>query len=339
METYSFKTEEFLPEELFAKITDIRVEMPEIIEAEAKARKKRAKLTRDGKLTILAADHPARAITKSGDDPLIMGNRFEYLGRILRVITSPEFDGVMGTPDILEDLLIVNYLIKEKGGESFLDEKVMLGCMNRGGLKGAEFEMDDKMTAFTPESIHNLRLDGAKLMVRFDLTNPGSLNTMFYCAEAVNELNALGIPAFIEPLPVTSGDYKVKKEAAEITKIVGIASAIGASSSLTWLKIPYCENYEIVSRATTCPILMLGGESRGDPRPILEEFAKGMKAGPNIRGALVGRNVTFPGPEDPRAVALAVNGIVHKGWSAEEAVKSVKETRGQEMDGLRRYFK
>jgi hypothetical protein len=79
-----------------------------MIEKAAGRRKKRDRLTVDGKLAILAADHPARRVTKSGDDPTIMGSRHSYLSRVLRVVTSPEFDGVMGTTDIIEDLLIVD---------------------------------------------------------------------------------------------------------------------------------------------------------------------------------------------------------------------------------------
>ena len=46
------------------------------------------------------------------------------------MITSEEFDGVMGTTDILEDLFLVNYLLKGMGKKPFLDGKVLLGCMN-----------------------------------------------------------------------------------------------------------------------------------------------------------------------------------------------------------------
>ena len=133
---YRFDVKDFFPKRVMDKITEVRVDRREVIQIEADARRRRASVTKDGKLTILACDHPARRITKSGDDELIMGDRQEYLGRILRVVTDPEFDGVMGTPDILEDLLIVNYLVKEAGAEGFLDGKVMIGCMNRGGCPG-----------------------------------------------------------------------------------------------------------------------------------------------------------------------------------------------------------
>jgi len=84
---------------------------------------------------------------------------------------------------------------------------------------------------------------------------------------------------------------------------------------------------------------MLGGESKGDPTPTIQEFANGMKAGGTIRGALVGRNVHHPGKDDPRAVALAISGIIHQGFSAEKAVDYLMENRGLDMDFLTRYIK
>lgn len=339
---YKFNVEEFFPYNIFSAITDIRVNAPEVIENEAQARKRREKLAgADGKLTILAADHPGRHITKSGDDSLIMGNRQSYLGRVLRVVTSPEFDGVMGTPDIIEDLLIVNHLVKEDGGESFLDNKVILGCMNRGGLSGAVFEMDDTFTAFTAESIHALRLDGAKVMFRLDLNSSESGKTIKYCADVVTECNDYGIPIFIEPLAVEKSDtgYKTLKVADALIKVIGVASALGATSAKTWLKIPYCENYELVAKATSLPCLMLGGEAKGDPTPTINEFAQGIRAGASIRGALVGRNVHHPANgDDPLAIALAINGIVHQSFTAEEAIDYLMEQRGKNMDALTKYL-
>jgi DhnA family fructose-bisphosphate aldolase class Ia len=338
---YDFKVEEFFPRGIFDMITDVRINFRDVVKEEAKARKRREHIAgRDGKLTILAADHPARRITKSEDNPLIMGDRLSYLGRLLRVITSPEFDGIMGTPDILEDLFIVNHLVKKGGGPSFLDEKVMLGCMNRGGLSGVVFEMDDRFTAFTAESIKELGLDGTKVMFRLDVNSPESGKTIMYCADSVNECTKAGVTIFIEPLPVekTEEGYKVLKNTEDLVKIVGIASALGGTSMNTWLKIPYCDNYGIVARASTCPKLMLGGASKGDPTPTITEFAEGMKAGKSIRGALVGRNVHHPGKDDPRAVALAINGVVHQGFSVEQAVDHLMENRGKGMDDLTRFI-
>ena len=161
------------------------------------------------------------------------------------------------------------------------------------------------------------------------------------CANAINELVDLQIPVFLEPLAVKyeDGKYRTLKEVEALVKVVGVGAGLGGSTALTWLKIPYCAGYEKVARATTCPILMLGGESTGDPTGILAEFAAGMRAGATVRGALVGRNVSFPGSDDPRAVAVAVSEIVHTGVSAEEAVQVLMNTRGQGMDDITRYLR
>ena len=77
--------------------------------------------------------------------------------------------------------------------------------------------------------------------------------------------------------------------------------------------------YDVVARATTLPILLLGGESAGDPTPFLEELGSAMKAGPNVRGALVGRNVIFPGDDDPAVIAQAIK---HPGFSFVEVLST-----------------
>lgn len=333
---YQFVPDKFFPESIFDKITDVRVTDPELVMKSAGRRKRRERLAVDGKLAILAADHPARRVTKSGSDPVLMGNRQGYLCRILRVITSPEFDGVMGTTDVIEDLLIVDQLFVEDGADSFLDGKVLVGCMNRGGLSGAEFEMDDRFASFTAESINRLRLDGAKMMFRVDIKDARSLDTIEACSRAITDLNKYSIPVFLEAFSVerTPEGYKNQKSPEELIKTVSVATALGDSSRGIWLKIPYCEGFERVAKATSCPILMLGGESSGDPTGVLHEFYSGMRAGRNVRGALVGRNILYPGMDDPYAVADAVSGIVHRNFTVEQALGHIKTVRGRDMDKL-----
>jgi hypothetical protein len=336
---YVFDLKRFFPDSLFDAITEVRVDCPEVILREAAARKKREKLTRDGRLTILAADHPGRMVTRSGDDPIGMCDRQEYLGRVLRVVTNPDVDGIMATTDVIEDLFIVNHLIRQGGGPSFLDEKVMIGSMNRGGLSGTVFEMDDTFTGFDPESLRLLRLDAAKTMFRLDVTSRDSAKTMLGNADAISELNRYEIPCFLEILYMSPEGRQVQKTLTEMVKAIGVASAMGNSSRNLWLKIPYSEHYPRVVRATTLPLLMLGGESQGDPIGMIAEFVAGMKAGANVRGALVGRNILFPGKDDPLATALAVNQVVHAGASREEAVNFLMKNRDIRMDTLTRYVR
>jgi hypothetical protein len=332
----AFDSEAFASRALFDRLTELRVTQPELIAERAKARKRREKLAPDGRLTILACDHPARHVTRVGDDPLAMGDRRGYLARILRVVTDPEIDGVMATPDLIDDLLLVDHLSLEAGRGSFLDGKVILGCMNRGGLAGASFELDDRVTAYTVAGLAETNLDGAKFMFRLDLTNGQSLETMELTAAVSDQCRAHGLPMFLEPLPVArvEGGYRVVKTAEAMVRMVGVASALGSSSAATWLKIPWVPGFEAVGRATTLPILLLGGESTGDPTGFLGELADALSVAGNVRGALVGRNVLYPGQEDPLAAALAVNRIVHHGATKDEARAYLEESRGRGLDRL-----
>jgi DhnA family fructose-bisphosphate aldolase class Ia len=336
----AFLEQEFLPAAVLRKITEIRLTDPERSLRTAQTRKRRSTLTPDGRLNILAADHPARRVTKVGDDPLRMADRHSYLARIVRVLQSEVVDGVMATMDVIEDLLIIHHLILEAGGPALLDDRILIGSLNRGGLAGSSWEMDDPVTGPSAATCAAMNLDGAKLLLRICDDEPGSLDTMLYCADAINEMNALALPTFLEPLPVVKkdGSYSVVKTAEALGKIVGVASALGDSSRYLWLKLPYCKDYEVVARATTLPILLLGGESVGDATPLLKEIAAGLSAGTNVRGALVGRNVLFPGPEDPFVVAQAAGSIIHHNWTVERALNSQEAWRGRHLNQIAGYF-
>lgn len=325
----AFRSADFFPDKLLARLTDLRVTDPEFSWRAAQARELRTTLAPKGKLNLLAADHPARNVTRVGDDPLAMADRRDYLARIVRVLQSPRVDGVMATMDILEDLLAIDGLLRAKSLPALLDGRVLIASLNRGGLAGSSWELDDPMTGATPAACRACRLDGAKTLLRIAEQEPASLKTMLACAQAINETNALGIPMFLEPLPVRKDEkgYPVTKTSSALARIAGVASALGDSSRLLWLKLPYCEDFAAVARATTLPILLLGGESAGGPRPFLEQLESAMSAGPNVRGALVGRNVLYPGNEDPLAMAEAAGAIVHDRSTTDQAIKAMTQTR------------
>lgn len=296
-----------------ARITDVRIQDPDLPLRQALRRVRRPRLTEDGKLAIVAADHPARRVTGVGSNPLAMADRGDYLARILRVLESDQIDGVMATMDVLEELLIVSALRIDQGQADPLAGKVLIGSMNRGGLAGVSWEMDDPVSGVSAAACSAWKLDGAKLLLRLHDQDEASLRTLVACAEAIDDANALELPMFLEPLPVVQvdGAYKVVKEPEALAKIVSVSSALGNSSRRMWLKLPYCPGYEAVARATTLPILLLGGESAGNYRPFLDELAAGMAAGTNVRGALVGRNVLYPGDADPLDAANAVGSVIH----------------------------
>jgi hypothetical protein len=311
----TFSSAQFLSDILIARVTDKRVTDPGYSLRVAMGRKRRDQLAPSGRLNILAADHPARRVTKVADDVLAMTNRRDYLARIIRVLSSPTVDGIMATMDILEDLLAIDGLGREEGAPALLDGKLLIASLNRGGLAGVSWEIDDPITGATPETCTAWKLDGAKILLRIADDDTGALKTMLASAHAISQCNALGVPMFLEPLPVVHGDkgWTVVKTAEALARIVGVASALGDSSRYLWLKLPYCDRFEVVARATTLPILLLGGESAGDPTKFLRELESALAAGPNVRGALVGRNVLYPGDGDPLEVAEAAGAIIHSG--------------------------
>jgi hypothetical protein len=331
----SFEPEDFLPTKLFARITEARVDDPDLASRVAARRLRRRSLTKDGKLTLLAADHPARMVTEIRTDPIRMGRRREFLSRILRVLACTPFDGVLGTCDVFDELLMLEGMAG--GKKSFLGKKLMLGSVNRGGLSGSAFELDDSVTGYDAGGIARMRLDGAKFLLRIDPEDERSAKTLEYCVETVRSCSKLKIPVLIEPLPVVRKNGKTGTDAnkEKMIKLVGVAGALGDSSARIWLKLPYCEGFEEVAAATTLPILLLGGEAGDDVLALLKEVEAAMRSGNNVKGVLLGRNLLYPPGGDPMPLAMALHSVVHDGVGASEAAKAMDKWEGKGLDFFR----
>jgi DhnA family fructose-bisphosphate aldolase class Ia len=160
----------------------------------------------------------------------------------------------------------------------------------------------------------------------------GSLATLEASARAISELAEAGLVAFLEPIPVVREEtgYRVQRSVRELAGAVTVASALGASSLYTWLKLPTCAGFARVAGATTLPIVVLGGEAVGAPEPVLEDLHAAMRSGANVRGAMIGRNVVYPGADDPRAMAAAVAAIIHDGADVAGALAAMAAERGKD---------
>lgn len=310
----TFDASRYLPDDWIQAITDRRVSDPAAVRRAAQIRRRRDVMAPKGRLVILAADHPARNVNRVGDDPLRMGDRREYLARIVRVLEHPEVDGLMATTDIIDDLFLLNDLLVKAGGPDLLADRVLIGSMNRGGLSGASWELNDPYTCYSVESILDQRLDGGKQLFRIALDEPDSLRTMEMTVAEMTKLARQGLPSFLEPLPVAKtadGRWGVVKTAEALIPVVGIAQGMGETSAYTWLKLPVSADFGRVAAATTMPILLLGGEPTGNVEPLLRELADCLSAGQNVRGLLIGRNILFPGAYDPYAAGAAACALVH----------------------------
>ena len=336
---FAYRSHAYFTEEIFEEITRLRVENPELIKKELLGRKRRATVAPSGYLTVLAADHPARYVFTPE-----MGNRLDYAGRIVRCLIESDLDGLMATADVIEDIVLTNYIYKQRHkGKSFLDGKVLMACVNRTGLAGLEHELMDRESGYmSAKKIKEMNLDAAKMLLRIpakaDKTDRYAVETMERCARVTSDCADLGIPMFMEPLAVErkpEGGYTVLEQPDALIKVMGVAAGLAHSSAYTWLKIPYCQQFDRVVKSATLPILMLGGPSTGKPAGTVENFVRGMGAGPNVRGALVGRNVLYPGDEDPAVVAQAITLVVNKRMSALEAMNEAKSRRGENMGAFK----
>jgi DhnA family fructose-bisphosphate aldolase class Ia len=205
---------------------------------------------------------------------------------------------------------------------------VLVGSMNRGGLAGTAFEMDDTFTGIGARRLAELGCQGGKMMYRLEGQDPGSGRTVLACAQALNELRREGLAAFLEPLGVArgaGGGYEPAKDAATLVRQCGIAAGLGDSTAHLWLKLPYGDGFARVCRATTLPILLLGGPARESPAATLQDFAAGLAAGPNVRGAIIGRNLLFPGEADPLPMCRALTALVHRDAGLDGALRVMEE--------------
>ena len=322
-----FEAEKTLPSRLFDQVTEIRVLHPEVIENEARRRIRRRRLTLDGKLALVAADHAGRGVMQIRDDKLALADRYQLLARIRRLLEDENLDGLLGTGDVIEELLILSHLERRQGRASFLDNRVLVGSMNRGGIAGTSFEMEDAFTCMTAERLAKLRCDGGKMLYRMDAQDDASGRTIYACAQAINALRRHELPAFVEPLEVRreNGNYHTAKDNVSLIRQCGIAAALGESSAHIWLKLPYGVGFDRVCRATTLPILLLGGPAREDLRDTMRDFAEGLACSNRVRGAIIGRNLLFPPNGDPLPAGRALTLMIHKGATFDDAVRTIGE--------------
>ncbi len=275
-----------------------RVHDPEAI-AEAAANRVRAKspFNDKGRTMIIAADHPARGANAVGGNRSAMADRGELLERLCLALERPGVTGVLATADVIDDLLLLGVL----------DGKTVLGSMNRTGLAGSSFEIDDRFACYDAEAIERMRFDGGKTLTRIRLDDPATPSVLENTAKAINDLADRKLIALVEPFLSVWTDGRLKNDLspdAVITSIT-IAAALGRSSAYTWLKLPVVDDMERVLASSTLPAVLLGGEVK-DPDAAFAAWQQALTQ-PTVQGLVVGRSLLYPHDGD---VAKAVDTAV-----------------------------
>jgi hypothetical protein len=289
------------------ELVRIRAHRPEAIAQAAARRTRRPLLGDSGRLMIVAADHPARGALGVGDRKFAMANRADLLERLCLALSRPGVDGVLATADILDDLLLLGAL----------EGKVVMGSMNRGGLQGAAWEVDDRFTAYDPAAIEAMGFEGGKMLVRIDPDDPATAATVEACARAVSDLAARGLVAMVEPFMATRAEGRVRTvlTAPAAIRASVIAAALGTTSAYTWLKVPVVEDMERVIGATTLPTVLLGGEVSEDQDATFASWERALRV-PGAIGLVVGRSLLYPPDDDIAAAVDAAAGLIPRAVEA-----------------------
>ncbi|MFP3463990.1 class I fructose-bisphosphate aldolase [Leifsonia sp. SIMBA_070] len=299
-----------LSEADFDRLRRTRAEDPARLRTVLASRRRRPLLAGDGRLFIVAADHPARGALGIRGDELAMADRYDLLDRLATALSRPGVDGVLGTPDIIDDLALLG----------LLDDKVVVGSMNRGGLRHASFEMDDRFTAYDIPGIVRDGLDFAKTLLRINFADPGSAATIEANARAVDDAARARMPIMLEPFICDwVGDRVVNDLSTDaVIRSIAIAAGLGSSSVYTWLKLPVVPEMERVMAATTLPTLLLGGEARAAEEEVFELWEGALRL-PGVRGLVAGRSLIYPSDHDVAAAVDRAAALVHTSAPAEDA--------------------
>jgi DhnA family fructose-bisphosphate aldolase class Ia len=187
--------------------------------------------------------------------------------------------------------------------------------MNRGGLQGAVFELDDRFTAYDADTIAANGLDGGKMLTRIALDDPGTASTLEASGTAVTALARHGLMAMVEPFMAVRRDATRVQNLLDPDAVIDsihIAAGLGATSARTWLKLPVVEEMERVLDATTLPCLLLGGDPQGDPAQTYAEWGRAL-GHPSAAGLVVGRALLFPPDGDVASAVDVAADLVHGG--------------------------
>lgn len=292
-----------LADDRWRRLLDQRAAEPGAVAAAYAARRRPDRiLSERGTLFLVAADHPARGALASGGNSMAMADRRSLLARLVEALAHPDVDGVLGTPDVVEELLLLGAL----------DDKVVIGSMNRGGLDGATWTMDDRFTGYDAASIAANRLEGGKMLLRIDDHDAGTAGTLEGCADAVSELAAHGLVAMVEPLPYyrqPDGRLTLLRDTPSLARAITVASGLGTTSAHTWLKMPSCDDPAAVFAATTLPCVVLGGVPSPDPARDLASWGQALTQ-PTVRGLVVGRALLYPPDGDVRGAVDAAAAVL-----------------------------
>ncbi|HEX3796380.1 MAG TPA: hypothetical protein VHV57_17940 [Acidimicrobiales bacterium] len=254
-------------------------------------------MTRSGPLPIpaliLAADHRARGV-------MTTENYGDYVRALAQAL--PACDGILASAQPLGHLTSAGAVTEVH--RTYLS-------LNRTGLAGSAFELDDRLVASVPRAAAD-GWTGVKHMTRIDLRDPVTSAALELLGQVLEQSRAAGLEALIEPLMWRDG--RIARDPDSIVTAAVIAHDMGAPI----IKVPVpsvapgAERQRAIARVVASvgvPVLFLGGPVSQEGRePVLDEVRDVMAGGGG--GMAIGRTVYQDA--DPAEMAGLVADIVHR---------------------------
>ena len=181
--------------------------------------------------------------------------------------------------------------------------------LNRTGLAGTAFELDDRLVATVGRAATD-GWTGVKLMTRIAPDDPGGAAALELLGRVLEEARAAGLDALVEP--VVWRDGRMSRAVDDVVLGAVVAHDLGAPL----LKVPVPDGppgddrvgmVRRVVESVGVPVLFLGGPRR-ELGGSVDDLARDVMDG-GAAGLAVGRAVIED--PDPAGVAGRLAGIVH----------------------------
>jgi DhnA family fructose-bisphosphate aldolase class Ia len=243
---------------------------------------------------ILAADHRARAVLTTEDWA-------EFFGALAKAL--PFCDGILATAQPLSRLAAAGHITALH--RSYLS-------INRTGLAGSVFELDDRLVASVPRAARE-GWTGVKHMTRIDFDDRVTASALELLGRVLEDAQQAGLEVLVEPLLWQEG--RIRRDVDAVVLAAVIAHDIGAP--VVKVPVPTAapgnERRAAVARivaSVSVPVLFLGGPRSDAGRERVLDEVRDVMAGGGA-GMAMGRTI-YQDP-DPAEMAGLVGQLVHEG--------------------------
>lgn len=246
----------------------------------------------DGRSVIVAIDHGGIAGPVKG---------IESPASVIADCVAAGADAVLATRGIVRAAI----------GEWDRSTSVILRLTGGFTVLGGGFEEE---LICTPSSAVAYGADAVAMTVKFGHRREGDFTRQ--ASLAIGECETLGMPVMIEAMAKMEG--KKSNDPENIRLAARAAQEIGADIVKTYYTGDP-DSFRKVVEGCPVPVVILGGEKNDSLASLFSDVYWSVQAGG--AGIAIGRNIWAQGRT--RAMVEAMNGLVHSGWTVEQALSHV----------------